>query len=322
MADVYGNLAPDTGLFQSSAGYYAGTWSGGGESGTLQGVLSADGQLYFVSFDSSGAINEGGQGQLDAAGRFSTTSVDGSVVTGTNYPASLKIMGTFANSEASGKFTMTRAAIVPVDVPPAITVPPADQNVQSGQNGIFTVTATGSPPLCYQWYSNDVFISQATASTLVVSNVQAANDSTVYSVLVQNLAGATNASATLRVVPETTPPKLNIVFPAPGQRVSNTVAMVTVTGTASDNVAVSNVWVQIDGTGWIMATGTVNWAASLPMMPGSNTVSAYAVDTSGNYSPTNNVNFVYVQSGQLIVQANGKGRSPRTTATPGLQASA
>ena len=308
VADLYGGLVPNTGPFQNAAGYYSGNWSGGGSGGSLLGVLSADGRLYYyVPPASTGSKDDGGLGQLDAAGRFSSFTVGGAVVAGTNNPALHKITGTFTTSDFAGTFFMNRGPVVPADVQPAITLPPSDQTVQFGQNGIFKVAATGSPPLCYQWYSNTVPISQATSSTLVVSNIQAADDLTMYSVLVRNLAGVTNASATLFAVPETNPPTLAFVFPVSGQRVSNTLAQVTINGTAKDNAAISNVWVQINGGDWIIAAGTVSWAADVQMVPGTNTVSAFAVDTSGNHSLTYTMRFVYVLTDRLSVQANGLG---------------
>ena len=39
-----------------------------------------------------------------------------------------------------------------------------------------------------------------------------------------------------------------------------------------------------------------NWSASLPLVPGTNSLQAFAVDTSGNASTTNSVSFEYVAS--------------------------
>ena len=80
--------------------------------------------------------------------------------------------------------------------------------------------------------------------------------------------------------------------PDAGQRLSN--ATFTVKGTASDNWMVSNVWCQINGLGWNPATNInhwTNWAAGVTLIPGTNVVQAYAVDTSGNVSTTNSVSF-------------------------------
>ena len=48
-----------------------------------------------------------------------------------------------------------------------------------------------------------------------------------------------------------------------------------------------------------MAAGTVNWLATLGVPAGTNTVRAYAVDTSGNLSLTNSVSFVSSNAFQL-----------------------
>ena len=45
-------------------------------------------------------------------------------------------------------------AMLTVNVPPAIGVQPANRTVFAGADVVFTVNATGSPPLAYQWYFN------------------------------------------------------------------------------------------------------------------------------------------------------------------------
>jgi hypothetical protein len=107
---------------------------------------------------------------------------------------------------------------------------------------------------------------------------------------------------------DTTRPTLSITNLASGQRVSN--AVFTVKGTANDNWMVSNVWCQIDGLGWNAATNInhwTNWAAGVTLIPGTNVVQAYAVDTSGNLSTTDTVNFDFVVTNQLRVSLTGLG---------------
>jgi hypothetical protein len=110
---------------------------------------------------------------------------------------------------------------------------------------------------------------------------------------------------TLQVVPDTQNPAINILYPTPGLVLSN--IMVQVNGTASDNVAVASVWCQINGGPWTIAAGTNNWTATMNVAAGNNTIQAYALDTSGNSSATNNVSFVAVLSTVLTVSANGLG---------------
>ena len=64
------------------------------------------------------------------------------------------------------------------------------------------------------------------------------------------------------------------------------------TGTASDNVGGTGVEVQINGGGWVPASGTSNWSAVLPMIIGNNTVEAVALDAAGNISKTTLVSFL------------------------------
>ena len=48
---------------------------------------------------------------------------------------------------------------------PSITTQPANQSVVAGQAATFTVTATGSAPLTYQWKKNGNNMDGATSST-------------------------------------------------------------------------------------------------------------------------------------------------------------
>jgi YVTN family beta-propeller protein len=72
---------------------------------------------------------------------------------------------------------------------PAITTGPASVSLTEGLTAIFTVSATGAEPLSYQWKFNGVIIAGATNTSLVLSNVTAANAG-VYSVVVSNATGA------------------------------------------------------------------------------------------------------------------------------------
>ena len=96
-------------------------------------------------------------------------------------------------------------ATLTVNGPPVITTPPASQAVVAGISVNFSVTASGTQPLSYQWRFNGSNladggqISGSGGATLTVSNVQPANAGS-YLVMVTNVAGsATSATATLSV---------------------------------------------------------------------------------------------------------------------------
>ena len=87
--------------------------------------------------------------------------------------------------------------------PPSITSQPGDQTVAVDGTATFTVTAAGTAPLSYQWQLNGSNVSGATATALVLANVQFANAG-IYSVVVSNLAGmvtSSNATLTVTAVP-------------------------------------------------------------------------------------------------------------------------
>jgi len=84
--------------------------------------------------------------------------------------------------------------------PPAITQAPAARPVYPGGTGLFTVAASGSPPLSFQWAQNGVNIAGATNATLTITNAGPAN-AAIYSVGVTNQAGGVvSAGAALTLV--------------------------------------------------------------------------------------------------------------------------
>jgi hypothetical protein len=86
-----------------------------------------------------------------------------------------------------------------------ITLQPQSQAVLPGTTVLFTVSATGTQPLTYQWLFNSAPISGATNTSLLLTNVQLTNSGS-YRVVVTNPAGSVpSAVATLAVG---TPPLL------------------------------------------------------------------------------------------------------------------
>jgi hypothetical protein len=84
-------------------------------------------------------------------------------------------------------------------VPPSITLQPVSQTVSAGSIVSFTATATGIPPLSWQWLFNGNPIQDATNSSLTLTAVTG-GQSGAYSVTVTNLAGTTvSTNATLIV---------------------------------------------------------------------------------------------------------------------------
>ena len=118
---------------------------------------------------------------------------------------------------------------------------------------------------------------------------------------------ASNLTFTANFV-DVTKPTLTITSPTANQHWSNNVF--TVTGTAKDNVGVSNVLYSLNSSGWSNATPAnswSNWTTQIALTPGTNKLLAYAVDGAGNLSTTSSVSFVYILSAPLTVLTNGNG---------------
>ena len=102
-----------------------------------------------------------------------------------------------------------------------------------------------------------------------------------------------------------TKPTIAVTNLTSGQRTSNSVFVVR--GTASDNWRLSGVQYQLNAGGWNTADGVSNWSGTLNLLPGTNTLQAYAYDTTGNKSLTNTTTVYYVLSAQLTLATMGLG---------------
>ena len=101
------------------------------------------------------------------------------------------------------KLSVTASVSPPAPVSaPSITLQPADQSVAVGQTAIFSVTATGTAPLTYQWQKGGTPIAGASASSYTTPATMLADSGSKFSVIVTNAAGSIPSnSATLTVAP-------------------------------------------------------------------------------------------------------------------------
>jgi len=219
--------------------------------------------------------------------------------------------GTVTSSVAT--LTVNAAAVVPT-----VTTQPANQTVTAGQTASFSVAATGTAPLAYQWQRNSVAIGGATSSSYTTPVTTNSDNGAQFTVRVSNTVGSVTSNAATLTVNVAQPPSVSITSPANGATVSGTI---TVSGTASDAVGVSSVQLQVDGGAFSSASGTSNWTFSLDTASLSNaahTLTARATDTSGlTASATVSVN-VSNSSGSIInvlnFGATGNGSTDDTAA--------
>lgn len=126
---------------------------------------------------------------------------------------------------------------------PAITTQPASQTVLAGGSASFSVAATSTAALSYQWWKDGAPLAGATSASLVLSAVTPANAGN-YDVVVSNSAGSTtSATATLTVTP---PPAPAAIAPTitrqPASHTVNAGGTVTFSVTASGTPAPAFQW--------------------------------------------------------------------------------
>ncbi|MGB2566969.1 nucleoside hydrolase-like domain-containing protein [Micromonospora citrea] len=89
---------------------------------------------------------------------------------------------------------------------PAITTQPVSQTVPVGAGVTFSVTATGAPPLSYQWRRNGAAVAGATGAGYTITNVQPGHAGD-YTVVVTNSLGSVTSNPATLTVSDTPPPQ-------------------------------------------------------------------------------------------------------------------
>ena len=180
-------------------------------------------------------------------------------------------------------------------VAPMITLQPANQTVTVGQAVTFTVAATGTAPLTYQWQRNGVAIAGATATAFSLATTALGDSGATFRAVVSNVAGsATSNNATLTV--SAAAPVLTIApQPASISVTAGTSASFTVGGTCSSG------------------TLDIRWQRS-PAAP----AAAAFVDIAGATAATLNVMTTIADNGSLfraVLDCSGQSSTTSAVAT-------
>lgn len=247
-------MAPEAGLALSNTTLYGTTTAGGsGGSGTIFS-LNTDGTgfatlhsfgaiSYYTNSDGSAPVTEltlsGGtlygaasDGGGDESGTVFALNTNGTSFTvlhtftggddGANPYAQLivsgnTLYGAAAEGGSAAAGTLFSLYAGPLD-PPAISAQPASQFVNVGASVTLEVTATGISALSYQWYHNGSEISGATANSLALNKVTAANGGS-YDVIISDVGGMVTSSVatvTVLVPPSITAQPANQTEPLAG----------------------------------------------------------------------------------------------------------
>lgn len=190
----------------------ASTWAEAVPGSAVSPSISVDltNQTVSVGQNVSFAIQAGGTLPLSYQWYYNTnTPLDGmtnSILNLTNVQQTDSGGYSVIVTNSYGSATSIVAQLTVSLFPPSISNDPQDESVLVGQDASFSVQASGSTPLSYQWYYNtNTILTNATSSTLSLTNVQL-SDSGGYSVVVTNAYGlATSAVAQLTVSLPVTP---------------------------------------------------------------------------------------------------------------------
>jgi hypothetical protein len=163
----------------------------------------------------------------------------------------LCVSGTAAHA-AQQKYASYRHRPKPSATAPAITAAPASRTVIAGQTASFSVTATGTAPLAYQWRMNGTAISGATSSTYTTAATTVSENAAQFTVVVSNSAGSATSSAAVLTVNAAaallSSNPTSVAFGSVNVSSDNT-KTVTLTNSGNSSVTISNVTVAGAGFG-------------------------------------------------------------------------
>jgi hypothetical protein len=86
-------------------------------------------------------------------------------------------------------------SVSPAAVAPTITAQPVNQTVTTGQTATFSVLATGTAPLSYQWQKNGANISGATSASYTTPATTSTDNGSTFKVVVSNSVGSVTSNA-------------------------------------------------------------------------------------------------------------------------------
>jgi pectate lyase len=198
-------------------------------------------------------------------------------------------------TNVAGSVTSSAATLTVNSSPvaPTITTQPASQTVTAGSSVTFSVVASGTAPLSYQWKFNSANISGATSASYTISSAQT-NNAGSYTVTVSNSAGSvTSSAATLTV---NTAPVAPTILAQPVSQTVTAGSSVTFTVVVSGTAPISYQW-KFNGANISGATSS------------SYTIASAQTNNAGSYTVTvsNSAGSVTSSAATLTVNSGSSG---------------
>jgi hypothetical protein len=180
-----------------------------------QPVTVSAGQTAQFSVTTTGTAPLSYQWQRNGVNIAGATAANWSVVNAQSANAgSYRVI--VSNSAGSVTSTAATLTVTPAVPPPVVLTQPAAATRTVGQSVTFTIAASGSGSLAYQWYLDGIPIAGANAPSYTLAAV-ALTDAGAYTAGVRNTAGEVLSNPALLVVNPAPIPKLNLRLEANGR---------------------------------------------------------------------------------------------------------
>ncbi len=158
-----------------------------GETITFQALASSSPPLAYQWFKNGIALPDGG----DVSGAASPTLTLSNLLHTSAGGYSVMV------SNSQGSITSLVAQLTVID--PFISVQPVSQFKDFAQSAVFSLSASGTPPLEYQWWHNGLLVAGATNASLSLTNLQSA-DAGEYVATVHNPYGSVTSAVAHLIV--------------------------------------------------------------------------------------------------------------------------
>jgi hypothetical protein len=203
--------------------------------------------------------------------------------------------------------------IYDMPTPPTVTSTLANQTVTDGQSASFTVTATGTAPLTYNWYENGTLLSATSSASFITAPLSAANDNNAqFWVVAANSAGTAQSN------------KATVTVQSIAPKVTGTLASQTVTagGTATFTIAATGsnpltyAWFE---NGAQIGSTTQPTFTTQPLTANDNNAQIWVVVSNGSaQTAQSNSAILTVQGGSTGGTGGGTGTGSSSSGSPNL----
>ncbi|MCX8521618.1 MAG: hypothetical protein ORN28_08800, partial [Rhodoferax sp.] len=175
-----------------------------------QSVVQGDAATFNVLATGSALIYQWKKNGAEIPGATSSSyTTSKTAIADDNIEFSVSVSNSAGSVTSKATLTVTETAVAP-----AITTQPTDQIAITGQTASFSVAATGTGPLRFQWKKNGADIAGATSSSYTTSATSNGDSGAMYSVSVSNSVSTVTSNMATLVVTEGVVVKPVVVAPA------------------------------------------------------------------------------------------------------------